>query len=78
MDYGDILYHQTYNESINSKQENIQYNTTLAITGTIKGTSRSKLCKELGLESLKSQRTLRRLCAFHKIVSTCLPTYLST
>ena len=62
LDYGDILYHQTYNESINSKQENIQYNTTLAITGTIKGTSRSKLCKELGLESLKSRMTLRCLC----------------
>ena len=49
MDYGDILYLQPYNESIN-----IQYNATLAITGAIKGTSSSKLYKELGLESLKS------------------------
>ena len=48
----------------------------LAITGAIKGTSRSKLHDELGLESLKSKRTLRCLCAFHKIVSNCLPTYL--
>ena len=76
MDYGDILHHQPLNESINSKLESIQYNATLAITGAIKGTSRSKLYKELGLESLKSQRTLRRLRAFHKIVSTHLPTYL--
>ena len=76
LDYGDILYHQTYYESINSKLESIQYNATLVITGTIKGTSRSKLYKELGLESLKSRRTLRRLCAFHIIVSTHLPTYL--
>ena len=44
------LYHQPYNESINSKQESIQYNATLAITGAIKRTSRSKLYKELGLE----------------------------
>ena len=66
----------TINESINIKLESIQYNAALAITGAIKGTSRSKLYKELGLESLKSRRTLRRLCAFHKIVSTCLPTYL--
>ena len=28
------------------------------------------------IESLKSRRTLKRLCAFHKVVSTCLPTYL--
>ena len=56
--------------------ENIQYNATMAITGAIKGTSRSKLYKELGLESLKSQRTLRRLCAFHKIISIRIPTYL--
>ena len=43
LDYGDILYHQPYNESINSKLESIQYNAAFAITGTIKGTSRSKL-----------------------------------
>ena len=48
----------------------------MAITGAIKGTSRSKLYMELGLEFLKSRRTLRRLCAFHKILSTRLPTYL--
>ena len=76
LDYGDILFHQTYNESTNSKLESIQYNDTLAITVVIKGTSRSKLYKELGLESVKSRRTLRRLCAFHRIVSTRLPTYL--
>ena len=36
LDYGDILYHQPYNESINSKLESIQYNATLAITGAIR------------------------------------------
>ena len=36
--------------------EMIQYSTTFAITCAIKGTSGSKLYKELGLESLKSQR----------------------
>ena len=76
MNYGDILYHQPWNESINGKLESIQYNATLAITRAIKGTSRSKLYKELGLESLKSRKTLRRFCAFHKIVSTRLPAYL--
>ena len=47
--YGDILYHQSYNGSINSTLESVQYNATLAITGAIKGTSSSKLYKQLGL-----------------------------
>ena len=76
MDYGDILYLQPLNKSINSKLESVQYNASVAVTGVTKGTSRSELYKELGLESLKAQRTLRRLCAFRKIVSTRLPTYL--
>ena len=77
MDYGDILHHQLYNEVINSKLECIQYNTTFAITGAIKGTSGSKLYKELGLGSWRSWRTttLRCPCAFHKIVSTHLLSY---
>ena len=76
LDYGGILYHQPNNESMNSKLKSVQYSAALAITGAIKGTSRSKLYKELGLESLKSRRTFRRLCSFHKILSTGLPTYL--
>ena len=47
--YGDILYHQSYNGSINSTLESVQYNATLAIAGAIKGTSSSKLYKKLGL-----------------------------
>ena len=49
-----------------------------AITGPIKGTSRSKLYKGLGPESPKSRRTFRHLCSFHKIIFTGLPTYLSS
>ena len=48
----------------------------MAVTGIIKGTSRTKLYKKLGLESLKSRRTFRCLCSFHEILSTGLPTYL--
>ena len=47
--YGDILCYQPYNGSTNSKLESVQYNATLAITGAIKGTSSSKLYKELRL-----------------------------
>ena len=73
LDYGDILCHQHNDESMNSKLESVQYSAALAITGAIKGTSRSKLYKELGLESLKS---FRHCCSFHKIISTGPPTYL--
>ena len=38
LDYGDIIYNQPKNESMNSKLENIQYNAALAITGTTKET----------------------------------------
>ena len=46
------------------------------VTRKIKGTSREKLYKELGLESLKLRRKLLRLCTFYKIRITNLPTYL--
>ena len=70
LDYGDILYHQPNNEymkCINSKPESVQHSAALAITGTIKGTSSSKLSKELGIKSLKSSRTFRHLCLLYKI-----------
>ena len=38
VDYRDIIYDQTYNESFHQKMESIQYNATLAITGAIRGT----------------------------------------
>ena len=53
LDYGDIIYDQPNNESLNQKIERIQYNTALANTGAIKGTFQSKLYNELGFESLK-------------------------
>ena len=56
LDYGDIICDQPNNESFCSKIETVQYNAALAITGSIGGISKVKLCKELGLESLKSRR----------------------
>ena len=76
LDYGDILYHQPNNESVNNRLESVQYSAALAVTWAIKGTSRSNLYKELGLKSLKSRRTFRFLCSFRKIISTGLTTYL--
>ena len=76
LDYGDVIYDQPNNESFSHKIESVQYNAALAITGAIRGTSREKLYKELGLESLRSRRKFRRLCVFFKIQSTQTPPYL--
>ena len=42
LDYGDVLYYQTFNNSFHAKMKSIQYNACLAITGAIRGTSREK------------------------------------
>ena len=56
--------------------ESVQYKGVLAITGVIKATSRGKLYKELGLESLKLRRKLRPSYTFCRIKTTGLPSYL--
>ena len=48
LDYSDVLYDQTFNNSLHAKMKSIQYNACLAITGTIRGTSKEKLYQELG------------------------------
>ena len=76
LDYGYIIYEQTYNESFHQKMESIQYNDALAITGAIRGTSREKLYQELGLESFCKRRWYRKLCYFFKIFKGQSPKYL--
>ena len=76
LDYCDIIYDQPNNESFYTKIERIQYNAALAITGAIKGTSQTKLYKELGLESLKFRRWFRRLCTLFKVKTSGKPEYL--
>ena len=69
LDYGDMIYDQTYNASFHRKLESIQYSACLAITGTIRGTSYEKLNQELGLETLQSRRWFRKLYLFYKMVN---------
>ena len=40
LDYGDIIYDQTYNTSFHQRLESLQYNAALVITGAIRGTSK--------------------------------------
>ena len=61
LDYGDIIYNQPNNQAFSNKLKAVQYNAALAITGAIRGTSKTKVYQELGFESLKSRRLLRRL-----------------
>ena len=75
LDYGDAIYDQPNLSSLTNKIESVQYNAALAITGAIRGTSKEKLYQELGFESLKDRRWLRRLCYLYKIVSTKQPAY---
>ena len=76
LEYSDTAYDKKNNETFINKIEKAQYDAALAITGTIRGTSREKLCAELGLESLKFRRWFRKLTCFYKIQSTGLPKYL--
>ena len=50
LDYGDVIYDQLSNASFSNKNESVQYNTVLAITGSIKGSSHLKY-QELGLST---------------------------
>ena len=54
LDYGNIIYDKAFNESFHAKLESLQHNATLAITGSIRGSSTKKIYGELGLGSLKS------------------------
>ena len=56
LDYCYVIYDKPCNEKFIDTLESIQYNATLAITGTIKGTSKEKLCNELGLEYLRDRQ----------------------
>ena len=75
VDYGDIIYDRAYNTSFHQNIESIQYNAALAITGAVRGTSREKLCQELGFESLQKRRWYRKLCCLFKIINNRSPRY---
>ena len=76
LDYGDVIYDQPKNSSLSDKIETVQYNAALAITDAIRRTSKEISYQELGLESLKDSRWLRRMSYLYKIFPTKLPPYL--
>ena len=76
LDYVNIIYNHVYNNSFHQKMETVQYNTALAITGAIRGSSMEKLQQELGLDSLQERRWYRKLCLLYKILKNKSPNYL--
>ena len=68
LDYGDIIFDKPNNESFKSKIKSIHYKACIAITGSIQGTSRERLYRELDLESLSDRCWFRKLTFLYKIV----------
>ena len=56
LDYADIIYEKPLTESFKDNSEMVQYNAAPVISGAIKGTSRNRIYRELGLESLAERR----------------------
>ena len=72
------MYDKTLTDSFKDKLEMVQYNAVLVITGAIKGASRDRIYRELGLESLTEWRWSRKCFFFHKIINYLLPVYLQS
>ena len=53
LDYADIIYDNSLNESFKRKIEMVQYNAVLIITGAFKGNTQDQIYQELGLVSLE-------------------------
>ena len=76
LDYGDVIYDQSYNNTFHQNMESTQYNVALAITGAVRAASREKNYQELGLEFLQQQQWYRKLCCFFKLKKSKSPKYL--
>ena len=70
LDYGDIIYDQSYNTSFHQRLESLQYNAALAVTGSIRGTSKEKLHNELDLQSLQIGDDIENYLFYTKLLLT--------
>ena len=76
LDYADVIFDKPNNATFSNRIESAQYNAAMAITGTIRGTSKEKLYEELEFETMKKRRWFRRLCCFYKTLNNQTPVYL--
>ena len=77
--YGDIIYQQHNNGIFCQKIDFFSISSSISNKSVINGTSQTELCNELGIESIKLKKWLKRLCFafFFKIRSSGLPQYLN-
>ena len=61
LDYTNVMFDKLSNATFSNRIESAQNNAALAITGTIRGTSKGKLYQELGFETMKERKWFRRL-----------------
>ena len=76
LDNADVMFDKTSNATFSNRNESVKYNVCLAITGTIRGTSKETLNQDLGFETMKERRWFRRLCCFYKLLNNQAPAYL--
>ena len=72
LDYRGIIYDQICNDSFHQKMDSIQYNSALATTSALRGTSREKLYQELGLGSLHKGDGIEKSDTFSKYLKVNL------
>jgi hypothetical protein len=77
LEYGDVIFHNC-SKDLMDQIESVQYQAGLIVTGCWQGTSRLRLYKELGWESMAERRNFRRLTLYHKIKSNSAPDYLKS
>ena len=70
------MFDKPSNATFFNRIKSARYNTALAITGTIRDTSKENLYQELVFETMKERRWFRRLCCFYKILNNQAKVYL--
>ena len=78
LNYADIVLDKSDNKSLKDCLDNIQHYAVIAVTRAMKGTSRERICNELGLESIADRRWYRKMTFFYKIVKNLAPKYLQS
>ena len=76
LDYAEIIYAKTFNESSKKKLETVEYGAVLVINGAFEGTICDSLYKELGMEFLAHRKWSQKLIFFHKILNSPVPSYV--
>ena len=70
LNYGDIIYDQTYNTSFHQRLESLQYNAALVITGAIRGTSKENFIMKKAWNHFKIDDGIENYPSYTKLLLT--------